>query len=125
MNIENKYPVMIFKNVNEGKTFYSLGLSKKDADGNYVNGYISCRFKKDVELEDKTKIYIKNAFLTFYVKDKITVPYIFISEFDTVDQTIEKIKKENEVQEDVVDPYSTFGSTITVEQLDEMPDLPF
>lgn len=121
MNIENKYPVMIFKNVNEGKTFYSLGLSKKDADGNYVNGYISCRFKKDVELEDKTKIYIKNAFLTFYVKDKITVPYIFISEFDTVDQTIEKIKKENEVQEDVVDPYSTFGSTITAEEL----DLPF
>ena len=75
-------------------------------------------------LEDKTKIYIKNAFLTFYVKDKITVPYIFISEFETVDQTLERIKKENEAQEDVADPYSTFGNSVTVEELDNM-ELPF
>ena len=120
MNIENKYPVMVFKNVNDGKVFYSIGLSKKDADGNYVNGYMTCKFKKDVELENQTKIYIKNAFLTFYVKDKITVPYIFISEFETVDQTIEKMKNEG-----VEDPYANFGNSITVEQIDEMPDLPF
>ena len=118
MNIENKYPVMIFKNINDGKAFYSIGLSRKDADGNYVNGYMTCRFKKDVELENQTKIYIKNAFLTFYLKDKITVPYIFISEFETIDQTIERVKKESEAQEDV---YATFGNSITVEEL----DLPF
>lgn len=120
MNIENKYPVMIFKNINGGKTYYSIGLSRKDADGNYVNGYMTCKFKKDVELEDKTKIYIKNAFLTFYVKDKITVPYIFISEFETVDQTIQIMKNEG-----VEDPYAAFGDSFTVEQIDEMPDLPF
>ena len=95
-----------------------MGLSRKDAEGNYINGYITCRFKKDVELEDKTKIYIKSAFLTFYLKDKITVPYIFISEFETVDQTIDRIKKESEVQED---PYAAFGNSITAEEL----DLPF
>lgn len=124
MNIEQKYPVMIFKNINDGKTFYSMGLSRKDAEGNYVNGYITCRFKKDVELADKTKIYIKKAFLTFYLKDKITVPYIFISEFETIDQTIERIKRENEVQDD---PYDAFGNSITVEQLDDISEdmLPF
>lgn len=122
MNIENKYPVMIFKNINDGKVFYSIGLSRKDTEGNYINGYMTCKFKKDVELENQTKIYIKSAFLTFYLKDKITVPYIFISEFETIDQTLDRIKKENEVQEDV---YAAFGNSITVEQLDEMPELPF
>lgn len=122
MNIENKYPVMIFKNINNGKTFYSMGLSRKDANDEYINGYITCRFKKDVELEDKTKIMIKKAFLTFYLKDKITVPYIFISEFDLVDTSIQTMEKEG-----VDDPYSTFGNSFTVEQLDEVTDdmLPF
>lgn len=123
MNIEQKYPVMIFKAINNGKTFYNLGLSRKDEKGNYINGYINCKFKKDVELEDKTKIYIKSAFLTFYLKDKITVPYIFISEFETIDQTLERIKRENEVQEE---PYAAFGNSIKAEQIDDLPlDLPF
>lgn len=116
MNIENKYAVMIFKNINDGKAFYNIGLSKKDAEGNYVNGYMSCRFKKDVELEDKTKIMIKSAFLTFYLKNKVTVPYIFISEFDLVDTSIQTMEKEG-----VDDPYAAFGNSITAEEL----DLPF
>lgn len=122
MNIENKYPVMIFKNINNGKAFYSMGLSRKDAEGNYVNGYMTCKFKKDVELEDKTKIMIKKAFLTFYVKDKITVPYIFVSDFDLVDTSIQTMKNEA-----VEDPYSTFGSSITAEELDNFSEdmLPF
>ena len=116
MNIENKYPVMIFKNINNGKTFYNMGLSRKDENDEYINGYITCRFKKDVELEDKTKIMIKKAFLTFYLKDKITVPYIFVSEFDLVDTTVQTMEKEG-----VDDPYAAFGNSITAEEL----DLPF
>lgn len=118
MNIEHNRAVMIYKNINEGKTFYSLRLTKKDEDGNYVNGYMTCKFKKDIKLEDKTKIMIKRAFLTFYLKDKITVPYIFILDFDLVDTSIQTMEKENEVQEDV---YATFGNSITVEQLDDLP----
>ena len=121
MNIEQKYPVMIFKAINNGKTFYNLGLSRKDEKGNYINGYINCKFKKDVELEDKTKIMIKSAFLTFYLKDKITVPYIFISDFDLVDTSIQTMKNEA-----VEDPYAAFGNSITAEQIDDLPlDLPF
>lgn len=94
MNIENKYPVMIFKKEYQGRVFYSVGLSKKDRDGNYINGYMSCRFKNNVSVEDKTKMYIKSAWVDFYLKDKTTVPYIFINEFSTVDETIEKTKEE-------------------------------
>lgn len=116
MNIEQKYPVMIFKNINDGKTFYSMGLSRKDAEGNYVNGYMTCKFKKDVELEDKTKIMIKKAFLTFYLKDKITVPYIFVSDFDLVDTSLQTMKNEG-----VDDPFAAFGNSVTAEELDDLP----
>jgi len=116
MNIENKYPIMVFKNINDGRAFYNLGLSKKDKEGNYINGYVACRFKKDVELENQTKISIKKAWLDFYVKDKKTNPYIFISEFDLVEDKKEEPKD---------DPYSAFGTSITAEEVDEFPDLPF
>lgn len=102
MNIENKYPVMVFKKEYEGKTYYNLGLSKKDMNGNYINGYISCRFKKNIEVDDKKKIYIKNAWLDFYLKDKVTVPYVFINEFEYVEETIKKIKQESKKDFDKV-----------------------
>ena len=128
MNIENKYPVMIFKREYEGKTFYNVGLSRKDRDGNYINGYMPCRFKNDVSVEDKTKMYIKSAWLDFYLKDKETKPYIFINEFEVVGETIESAKKETKVQEQqrvlnevVNDPFAEFGNEI---QLDDS-DLPF
>ena len=69
MNIENKYPVMVFKRENQGHTFYSIGISRKDRNGNYINGYIDCRFKKGIELENQTRIYIKKAWLDFYIKE--------------------------------------------------------
>ena len=118
MNITNTYPVTIFRNDTQYGTFYKVGLSKKDVNGNYINGYKDVRFKKEVELADKTKIYIKKAWLDFYVKEKRTIDYIFISEFETLD---------NKIEESKVDPYEQFGSTITTEQVDDVTDdmLPF
>lgn len=98
MQITNKYPVMIFKREYNGKTFYKAGLSRKNRDGNYINGYISCKFKNGVSVNDKTKIYLKNAWLDFYLKDKVTVPYIFINEFETVEETINNVKQELEYE---------------------------
>lgn len=118
MNIENKFPVMVFKREYEGKTFYSLGLSRKDRDGNYINGYMACRFKNGVEVPDKTKIYLKNAWLDFYLKDKETKPYIFINEFETVEEVIDNTKKEAEEQND---PFKEFGESVSI----ELDDLPF
>lgn len=124
MNIEQKYPVMIFRKDNK----YTVGISNKKQDGSYENAYFPIQFNRGVELEDKTKIYIKNAWLSFYKWEhegkKGTTFFIKCSDFETIDQTIERIKKENS-EEPQDDPYSMFGNSVTVEELDQMPDLPF
>jgi len=119
MNITENYPVTIYRKDYEGKIYYKVGLSKKNQDGSFTNGYIPCQFKNGVSVDDKTKIYIKNAWLTFYLKDKETKPYIFISEFETVGETIENAKKE--VKEETKDPYEEFGQSIVINE----DDLPF
>lgn len=53
---------MIFKN-DKG---YSTTISKKNEDGTYENMFISVNFKGNAEIENKTKINIKNGFLSFY-----------------------------------------------------------
>jgi hypothetical protein len=130
MNISNEYAVTIFKNVNDYGTFYKVGLSKKDVNGNYINGYKDIRFKKGVELEDKTKIYIKKAWLDFYIKDKKTIDYIFCSEFEKVEETIEAAKKplanmsDSEIVQTVMnedDPFKSFGEEVELTDF----DLPF
>ena len=98
MHIDFKYPVTIFRNDYNGRTYYRLGLSKKIQDGSYENGYIDCQFRKNVEILNKTKIRITDSWLTFYLRHKElnnskefkeTVPYIFINEFEYEDETDE------------------------------------
>lgn len=78
----NNLPVMVFKNIRENKAYYNIGLSRKDIEGNYINGSIMAQFNKDVELENQTKIILKNAVLDFYKKDKITVPFIRVFDYE-------------------------------------------
>ena len=104
MNISDSKPFMIFRREYNGRVFYSVGLSKKDRNGNYQNGYMTCQFPNNVSLEDKTKIYIKSAWVTFYLKDKETKPYIFINDFEKVTETIEKAKEK--------DPFEEYGEEI-------------
>ena len=92
MDIISKQEHMIFKN-EDGK--YCMGLSKKTKDGKYENGYIPVYFKKDVILANKTKIKIKSAWLDFFKIDKKTIPYIFINEYEEVQQ--EQPKQEQSV----------------------------
>lgn len=87
MNIECEREKTIYRFEKDGKVFYSTGLYKKDKEGNFINGYISCRFPKGIDVADKTKIKIKEAWLDFYLKDKITNPYIFINKYELVEQT--------------------------------------
>lgn len=124
MNITNENKVMVFKKDGKYGSMYSLGLSKKGQDGKYQNGYIGCKFKNGVELENRTNIYIKNAWLTFYLdKDKKTVPYIFINEFTTVEQTIEQAKEEVKQNND---PFEEFSKEANLNELEVSGmDLPF
>ena len=107
---------MIFRKDYDGKPSYSLGLSKRKQGGTYENGYIKACFKQGVELQDKTKIKIKDAWLNFNVVEKKTYPFIFINEFET-----EEKKEEN--------PFKDFGNSIKTEVQEQIviedSDLPF
>lgn len=85
MNIEDSKAKTIYRKDGENYTTYSMGISHKKQDGSWENGYITCRFPKDTNIQNKTKIIIKNAWLDFYIKDKVTHPYIFINKFELVE----------------------------------------
>lgn len=86
MNIEDSREKMIFRKEKNGKTMYSIGLSHKNQDGTWENGYMNCRFPKNTNIKDKTKIMILSAWIDFYVKDKVTHPYIFINKYDLINE---------------------------------------
>lgn len=100
MRLENEHPVTIFSKEYNGNVYYNMGLSKKDQNNKYINGYMPCRFRKDVEIDDKKKIYIKEAWLDFYLKDKETKPYVFINKFDYVEDAIKKSKEDTDINDD-------------------------
>lgn len=123
MEIISDREEMIFKNEYNDKPYYTIGLSKKDKDGNYINGYMNVSFKKGIELENKTKIKIKKAWLDFYKRDVKTIPSIFISEFDIVSTTPKEEQRTNPFQEfgnSIKSDYD-FGEQVEIKDV----DLPF
>lgn len=117
MNITNDNIVIIFKN-EDGK--YSVGLSKKKENGEYERAYFPIRFKKEVELENQTKGYIRKAWLSFYNWEfegkKGTTAYIMCSEFEKLEETQTKAKEEPKQEtEEVSDPFAEFGNEISID----------
>lgn len=82
MQIVSDREEIIFRKEFEGKASYSIGLSEKKEDGSYEKGYMPVRFRKGVELKDKTKIKLKEAWLKFFKDNKKTITYIFINKFE-------------------------------------------
>lgn len=115
MQIISDKEEIIFRSEHNGKASFSIGLTKKDKDGKYVNGYMEVHFRNGVDLQNKTKIKINEAWLGFNQKDKKTYPYIFINNFDIIEQ----------------DTFKEFGDSIRTEsQIGEQikiedSDLPF
>lgn len=91
--------VMVFRKDKEyqGGTFatYSIGVSSKDRDDNWVNGYIDVAFKKGVELQNKSKINIENAFPVVRSYNGKVYTSWMITEFTVVDEG-EKAPLENQ-----------------------------
>ena len=129
MNIISEQTYTVFRNDYNQYTFYKLGVSKKDAAGKWINGYIRCKFKKDVVVENKTRIYLKKAWLSFDLKEKETIPFVFVSEFETVNEAIDNNKipantlqtTAEEMQRTAEDPFEDFGEEIVINP----EDLPF
>lgn len=72
---------------NGGKfTLYSLAVSSKDKDGNWTNGYVNCRFKKDVVVNNKAKIKINNAFYTATKSNGKTYTSLMITDFEILEE---------------------------------------
>lgn len=122
MNLEKMYT--IYKD-EEGK--YKIGFAKKNQKDEWERAYFPVRFRKDVELENKTKIYIKDYWLDFYNWEyqgkKGTTFYIFINEFEIVEQAIEKSKEEVKKEKD---PYEEMGKQVSLDQFEITDkDLPF
>lgn len=92
MNIQTDKIKTIYKYTTDNKEYYSVGLTHKKQDGSYEMGFISCRFKKNIKLEHKTKILIKGGWIDFVVKDKKTIPFIFINEFEIVQDEQDNIQ---------------------------------
>lgn len=111
MNLTTDKPIMIFKKEFDGKTNYSMGMSKKKQDGTYDNGYMKVQFKKGNEpTGEQTKIYIKDAWLSFNLFEKKTYPYVFINEYTTIEDAI----LESKVEKEVNDPFSDYGDMLEV-----------
>ncbi len=97
---------MIFRKDFNDRAIYSTTLSKKNKDGEWENGFIPVQFRKDVFLHNKTKINIKNAWLTFYKdKENKTVLYIFVNEFEEIEPKNENLPEGFAVLEDEDCPF--------------------
>lgn len=120
MNIKENYIVMVFVKEFDNRKIYNIGLSKKNKDGGYDSGYIQARFKKNIELENKTRIKVKESWLSFNKNENKTFPFVFINDFEIIGTT--KPKEE--------DPYKEMGEKIKTEaNFEEITitddDLPF
>lgn len=91
-NVTDK--AMIFRKdyqMNDGSTFtkYTTSMGKKKQDGTFENAYLFVRFRKGVDVANKTQILIKEGWLTFdkWKKgDKEETSWgIFVSDFDILD----------------------------------------
>ena len=67
-------------------TQYSLGVASKDKDGNWVNGFLDCQFKKGVEVANKAKININNSFYTVNEYNGKKYLKLFILDFEVAEQ---------------------------------------
>lgn len=119
MNIVNDNAVMVFRKENK----YSVSISKKNQNGEYEKAYFPIQFNKGVELEDRTLIKIKTAWLSFYKWEYElktgTKFFIKCSEFEIVEQ--ENKEQHNAQLKIETNPYKDFGETIEISE----EDLPF
>jgi hypothetical protein len=99
MRIDATGETMIFRKEYEDKVFYSTSLGQKKQDGEWENASIDVKFKKGVNLADKTKINVTSGWLKFWLKGKIPAWQIFINEFEQLSGIPSGFKPEDENQD--------------------------
>lgn len=84
------YPVMIFRDDKGQYPRYSMGISSKSKDGEWIKAYIPCKFKKGVEVENMTKIKINNCFPIASKGEKYVFVSWMVNDFEIVDEEKEQ-----------------------------------
>lgn len=75
-------PATIFRHDKGGHTFYSVAVSRRNSQNETEFAYKLVQFKRGVDLADRSKIDIQNAWETFYLNNNgEAVFYVFISDF--------------------------------------------
>ena len=132
MNITNDREVKIFrfdekdKTTNEIiKTKYTVGIHRKLENGEYESGFFPIQFNKGIEVEDKSKITIKKAWLSFYNWEmqgkKGTTFFIKCSEFDKAEQENER----TDLGKAIDKQYEDFGNSVELTDEDIDSELAF
>lgn len=129
MDVISDRDEIVYRKDFDNRPFYTIRIAHKNQDGSYNNGYLLVRFRRDVTLKNKTKIAIKKAWLDFYKKDNKTYPYVFISEFNIVEESegTQTVPDNDPTEEN---PFEAFGNSISTEVDDSQfaydeNDLPF
>lgn len=80
------------KQTKTGSTFatYCYGISSKDTDGNWINGFRDCVFKKGVEVNNKTDIKVNNAFEVASEYNGKTYTKVMITDFEVINEGEQK-----------------------------------
>lgn len=86
MTITSDKPEMIFRDDKGKFPRYSIGVSSKTPEGDWIKGYVPCKFKKGVEVENMTKILIKNSFYSVSKGEKYNFVSIMITDFEVVEE---------------------------------------
>ena len=110
MNIETDNTYVVYRNEYDGRVVYSIIISRKMQNGSYDSAFIPAQFKKGVDIEDRTKICIKEGWISFFkTREGKAVFYIFINKFNVVseDNNYTSIKTEtsalNSLDEEISD----------------------
>lgn len=86
MTITSDKPEMIFRDDKGKFPRYSIGVSSKTPEGDWIKGYVPCKFKKGVEVENMTKILIKNSFYSVSKGEKYNFVSIMITDFEVIEE---------------------------------------
>ena len=66
-------------------TSYSIGINSKNASGEWINGYVNCKFKKGVSVANKAKIKINSSFFVATKSGQKSYTHLMITDFDILE----------------------------------------
>lgn len=91
--VREGFTYMVFRNDRNGKTFYKIGVTQKDFDGQQKTHYVPVMFKQGVEVADRTKIKINTAIENLYTKGYDVIFSYRITDFENLSESIQEYEE--------------------------------